>query len=92
DTGTPLNMGHDFDYLNIDKQGLHGSSKNNSHNFFENFAEKLFRKRIKNSSIINKEITLEFLLGNSILVDSPKDSLPDDKLMEKVREYCDSST
>lgn len=92
DTGTPLNIGHDFDYLNIDKQGLHGSSKNNSHNFFENFAEKLFRKRIKNSSIINKEITLEFLLGNSILVDSPKDSLPDDKLMEKVREYCDSST
>ncbi|WP_312559155.1 ORC-CDC6 family AAA ATPase [Atlantibacter hermannii] len=92
DTGTPLNMGHDFDYLNIDKQGLHGSSKNNSHNFFENFAEKLFRKRIKNSSIINKEITLEYLLGNSILVDSPKDALPDDKLMEKVREYCDSST
>ncbi|WP_431295812.1 hypothetical protein [Rahnella sp. PAMC 25559] len=91
-TGTPLNMGHDFDYLNIDKQGLHGSSNNNSHNFFENFADKLFRKRIKNSSIINKNITLEFLLGNSILVDSPKDALPDDKLMEKVREYCDSST
>lgn len=92
DTGTPLNMGHDFDYLNIDKQGLHGSSKNNPHNFFENFAEKLFRKRIQNSSIINKDITLEFLLGNSILVDSPKDALPDDKLMEKMREYCDSST
>lgn len=92
ETGTPLNMGHDFDYLNIDKQGLHGSSKNNSNNFFENFAEKLFRKRIKNSSVINKDITLEFLLGNSLLVDSPKDALPDDKLMEKVREYCDSST
>ncbi|WP_448623192.1 ORC-CDC6 family AAA ATPase [Dickeya fangzhongdai] len=91
-TGTPLNMGHDFDYLNIDKQGLHGSSNNNSHNFFENFADKLFRKRINNSSIINKDITLEFLLGNSILVDSPKDALPDDKLMEKVREYCDSGT
>ncbi|WP_407321169.1 ORC-CDC6 family AAA ATPase [Dickeya ananatis] len=91
-TGTPLNMGHDFDYLNIDKQGLHGSSNNNSHSFFENFADKLFRKRINNSSIINKDITLEFLLGNSILVDSPKDALPDDKLMEKVREYCDSST
>ncbi|HCU0892558.1 TPA: hypothetical protein SMF84_002372 [Serratia marcescens] len=92
ETGTPLNMGHDFDYLNIDKQGLHGSSKNNSHSFFENFAERLFRKRIKNSSVINKDITLEFLLGNSILVDSPKDALPDDELMEKVREYCDSST
>lgn len=92
DTGTPLNIGHDFDYLNIDKQGLHGSSKNNSHDFFENFADKLFRKRIINSSIINKDITLEFLLGNSILVDSPKDALPDDKLMEKVREYCDTST
>lgn len=91
-TGTPLNMGHDFDYLNIDKQGLHGSSNNNTHDFFENFADKLFRKRINNSSIINKDITLEFLLGNSILVDSPKDVLPDDKLMEKVREYCDSST
>ncbi|HEJ7992207.1 TPA: hypothetical protein SMI27_002882 [Serratia liquefaciens] len=91
-TGTPLNMGHDFDYLNIDKQGLHGSSNNNSHDFFENFADRLFRKRIKNSSIINKDITLEFLLGNSILVDSPKDALPDGKLMEKVREYCDSST
>ncbi|MDM3196625.1 hypothetical protein OGV78_05810 [Citrobacter sp. Cf095] len=91
-TGTPLNMGHDFDYLNIDKQGLHGSSNNNSHDFFENFADKLFRKRINNSSIINKDITLEGLLGNSILIDSPKDVLPDDKLMEKVREYCDSST
>ncbi|ENT3298579.1 hypothetical protein ACFEY4_003406 [Enterobacter asburiae] len=91
-TGTPLNMGHDFDYLNIDKQGLHGSSNNNSHDFFENFADKLFRKRIKNSSIINKNITLESLLGNSILIDSPKDVLPDDKLMEKVREYCDSNT
>ena len=91
-TGTPLNMGHDFDYLNIDKQGLHGSSNNNSHDFFENFADKLFRKRINNSSIINKNITLESLLGNSILIDSPKDVLPDDKLIEKVREYCDSST
>ncbi|HGN0346749.1 TPA: hypothetical protein ACXI99_002905 [Proteus mirabilis] len=91
-TGTPLNMGHDFDYLNIDKQGLHGSSNNNSYHFFENFADKLFRKRIKNSSILNKDVTLEFLLGKSILVDSPKDALPDDKLMEKVREYCDSST
>lgn len=91
-TGTPLNMGHDFDYLNIDKQGLHGSSNNNSHDFFENFADKLFKKRINNSSIINKDITLESLLGNSILIDSPKDVLPDDKLMEKVREYCDPST
>ncbi|MDU3905269.1 MAG: hypothetical protein E7G85_09820 [Citrobacter portucalensis] len=91
-TGTPLNMGHDFDYLNIDKQGLHGSSNNNSHDFFESFADKLFKKRINNSSIINKGITLESLLGNSILIDSPKDVLPDDKLMEKVREYCDSST
>lgn len=91
-TGTPLNMGHDFDYLNIDKQGLHGSSNNKSHDFFENFADKLFRKRINNSSIVNKDITLESLLGNSILIDSPKDVLPDDKLMEKVREYCDSST
>ncbi|MDX6016824.1 hypothetical protein SIL79_10740 [Shewanella indica] len=92
DTGTPLNMGHDFDYLNIDKQGLHGSSKNNSNNFFENFAEKLFRKRIESSSVINKDITLKSLLGNSILIDSPKDALPDEKLMEKVREYCDYNT
>ncbi|UMM06086.1 hypothetical protein MKR81_18830 [Vibrio campbellii] len=92
DTGTPLNMGHDFDYLNIDKQGLHGSSKNNSQSFFENFAEKLFRKRIESSSIINKDITLKSLLGSSILIDSPKDALPDDQLMEKVREYCDSNT
>ncbi|QYJ99810.1 ORC-CDC6 family AAA ATPase [Shewanella psychrotolerans] len=92
DTGTPLNMGHDFDYLNIDKQGLHGSSKNNSQSFFESFAEKLFRKRIESSSIINKDISLNSLLGNSILIDSPKDALPDEKLMDKVREYCDSNT
>ena len=92
DTGTPLNMGHDFDYLNIDKQGLHGSTKNNTQSFFENFAEKLFRKRIESSSIINKDITLKSLLGNSILIDSPKDALPDEQLMEKVIEYCDDNT
>ncbi|TQO75457.1 hypothetical protein FLM06_18065 [Vibrio cholerae] len=92
DTGTPLNMGHDFDYLNIDKQGLHGSSKNSSQSSFENFAEKLFRKRIESSSIINKDITLKSLLGSSILIDSPKDALPDEQLMEKVREYCDTNT
>ncbi len=91
-TGTPLNMGHDFDYLNIDKQGLHGNSKNNSQSFFENFAEKLFKKRIESSSIINKDITLKSLLGNSILIDSPKDAFPDRQLMEKVAEYCDTNT
>ncbi len=91
-TGTPLNMGHDFDYLNIDKQGLHGNSKNNPQNFFENFAEKLFKKRIENSSITNKDVSLKYLLGSSILIDSPKEAIPDEQLMEKVREYCDSNT
>lgn len=92
DTGTPLNMGHDFDYLNIDKQGLHGNAKNNSQLFFESFADNLFKKRIDNSTIFNKDVTLRSLLGGSILIDSPKDALPDDKLMEKVELYCDDTT
>ncbi|MFC1518841.1 hypothetical protein ACFL6Z_03890 [Pseudomonadota bacterium] len=92
DTGTPLNIGHDFDYLNIDKQGLHGSAKNNSQHYFENFAESLFQKRIENSSITNKDITLKSLLGNSVLIDSPKDVFLGDQLIDKIGEYCDEVT
>lgn len=91
-TGAPLNIGHDFDYLNIDKQGLHGNTKNNSQHFFEIFAENLFKKRIENSSVANKNITLKALLGGSILIDSPKDVFSDDELMSKISEYCDDAT
>ena len=91
-TGTPLNIGHDFDYLNIDNQGLHGNAKASAQSDFESFADNLFRNRVKASSIANKNIELSDLLGSSVLIDSPKLEMPDEIIIKKINEYCDTQT
>lgn len=91
-TGTPLNIGHDFDYLNIDNQGLHGNAKANAQSDFESFADNLFKNRVKASSIANNGIELRSLLGNSVLTDSPKSAMPDEIIVKKINEYCDKQT
>lgn len=91
-TGTPLNIGHDFDYLNIDNQGLHGNAKANAQSDFESFADNLFKNRVKASLIDNNDIELRSLLGNSVLIDSPKSAMPDELILKKINEYCDTRT
>ncbi|MGG6319371.1 hypothetical protein [Vibrio cholerae] len=90
-TGAELNIGHDFEYINIDKQGPYTSTRT-ARNFFEEFAERLFRKRLETSNIKNKALTLKELLGDSILLDNPHDVLSGDNFIKAMYEYCDDKT
>ncbi|WP_217557327.1 ORC-CDC6 family AAA ATPase [Vibrio metschnikovii] len=90
-TGTNLNIGHDFEYINIDKQGPY-TSKRATKNYFEDFAERLFRKRLYTSEIENKELNLRALLGDSILIDTPHEILTGEKFESALKSYCDEHT
>ncbi len=89
-TDSELNIGHDFEYLHIDKQG----QKSDSHQYFEDFAERLFTKRLASSQLEldKRNVSLSYLLGESELIDTPHDSLPDSRFMEALVEYCDEKT
>lgn len=90
-TGADLNIGHDFEYINIDKQGPYTSSRT-TRNFFEEFAERLFKKRLDTSNIENKGLTLKELLGESVLLDNPHEALSGESFIKAMHEYCDVKT
>ncbi|MFL3650519.1 MAG: hypothetical protein ACI6PR_04800 [Pseudoalteromonas sp.] len=90
--GTPVNIGHDFDYLYIDKLGLNSRNQKSNQPFFESFAESLFQNRIKGSRLDNEGISLNKLLGTSELFDSIKESYRDSEIEDYIKKYCDEKT
>ncbi len=90
-TGADLNIGHDFEYINIDKQGPYTSTRATKDNF-EHFAKSLFKKRLETSEIKNKDLSLESLLGESVLIDTPRDYLSEEQFITAMNEYCDYRT
>lgn len=71
--GRPINIGHDFEYVYIDKLGFNDDNQSANQKFFESFAEKLFSKRIKGTYLDKDFVTLKKLLGESPLFDSNKE-------------------
>lgn len=90
-TGADLNIGHDFEYINIDKQGAY-TSTSTTKQFFENFAERLFRKRLEASELQDNKITLRDLLGESVLIDAPHEVLSEHDFINALNEHCDTRT
>lgn len=90
--GTPVNIGHDFDYLNIDKLGFNSDSQKSKQPVFEDFAEKLFLKRIKGTRLDRDNASLSTMLGNSLLLDIHKDQSSDESTMNYINNYCDEVT
>ncbi|CAK3889215.1 ATP-binding protein [Vibrio crassostreae] len=90
-TGAPLNIGHDFEYINIDKQGPY-TSQGATKQFFEDFAERLFRKRLEASEIEERNITLKSLLGESLLIDNPNEAFDESRFIEALHEHCEEKT
>ncbi|MGR5160015.1 ORC-CDC6 family AAA ATPase [Vibrio owensii] len=90
--GNPVNIGHDFDYLYIDKLGLNTRSQKSYQPFFESFAENLFQNRIKGSRLDKDGITLKSLLGSSELIEPTKEFDKDTEVEAYIRRYCDDKT
>lgn len=90
--GTPVNIGHDFDYLNIDKLGFNTDSQKSKQPVFEDFAEKLFLKRIKGTQLDKDNASLSSLLGSSLLLDIQKNISSDDLPIDQIEKYCDEAT
>lgn len=90
--GAPVNIGHDFEYLYIDKLGLNSKNQKSNQPVFETFAENLFQKRIKGTVLDNKGLTLKDILGRSELLDSSKGIGDEDELYQKIIDYCDEKT
>ncbi len=88
--GANLNLGDDFEYLYID---------NESTFFYSEYAtttpdaiKKLFDKRVRGSSL-PQDITIENLLGGSLLLDKKAfDATPGSKDMELFYKYADDKT
>ena len=92
--GAQLNIGHDFHYLYVDRlgflDGAHRSSKANQ-DVFDDFAEKLFAKRIKGTLLDNKGITLKSLLGCSTFLEKPTKVYTEDEFEIKLESHFNKS-
>lgn len=90
-TSASLNIGHDFEYINIDKHGLY-NGKGITKQYFEDFAENLFKKRLEVSGIKNINVSLRSLLGDSMLIDNPGEVFTDEMFLKALNEFCDEKT
>ncbi|MBU6392517.1 MAG: hypothetical protein KGQ83_09795, partial [Planctomycetes bacterium] len=97
-TSVPLSVGHDFEYIYIDKDHVQIEADNMTTEDDENrrieFAIELFKKRAQISGGIYKETNLVELLGHSILLDHKRESdwSPDSENMKLLKKYCDETT
>lgn len=90
--GAPVNIGHDFEYLYIDKLGLNSKNQKTNQPIFEKFAEKLFQKRIKGTVLEYDKLTLKDILGRSELLDYSKGAYDEQELYTKILTSCDDKT
>lgn len=87
-----LNPKHDFDYLYLDRLGTIDKAQKDADRVILEFAEKLFDKKIKGSSLAKSGVNLRLLLGKSDLTDNSGDVIPSSKIMYYVERYCNEAT
>ena len=87
-TGVPLNVGHDFEYVYIDQDPVLPSGRRETA-----FPVKLFRKRAELSGPQYQNVTLRMLLGESeLLTRKPSDWGPGSKHLELLHRYATDDT
>ncbi len=89
--GVGLNVGHDFEYVYIDRDpiGFSGVKEDNG----RQFADLLFRKRASASGAKYQGVTLNALFGRSELLDPQSESWDEDSAnWELLRKHADEQT
>ncbi|WP_417655492.1 hypothetical protein [Pseudoalteromonas atlantica] len=90
--GTPINIGHDFEYIYVDKLGLNNRTQQENQPRFEEFAEKLFQSRIKGTKLERSGLTLKSILGKSELLDTSTGTDLGSTFIKSMEKHCDSKT
>lgn len=85
-----INVGHDLDYVYIDKLGTSHMNQQKSDAIIQDFAEKLFINRL---SFFGKEsISLEILVGKSILTQSTAEIADETDVLGLIKKHCNDDT
>jgi len=85
-----INVGHDLDYVYIDKLGTSDLNQQKADAVIQNFAENLFINRLK---YFGQEVfSLETLVGRSILTQSTADIADDEEVLSLINKHCNDET
>ncbi|ENO3041042.1 hypothetical protein ACTT3R_003407 [Enterobacter ludwigii] len=90
DVAANINIGHDLEYVYIDKLGTSHLNQQNSDKIIQEFAEKLFVNRLKYHH--KNDITLEQLVGKSVLTQSTPDIAENTYVMKLIEKHCNADT
>lgn len=85
-----INVGHDLEYIYIDKLGTAYKNQQLSDQKIQEFAEKLFENRLKSHN--STTLTLANLVGESILTQSTSELVGEDELLNLIRKHCNEDT
>ena len=86
-----INVGHDLEYIYIDKLGTINMNQTTSDATIEKFATKLFENRLKQFNTIDG-ISLENLVGLSKLSQDTSELSDNDALLKLIDSHCNTAT
>ncbi|AYN28500.1 hypothetical protein D8682_16880 [Buttiauxella sp. 3AFRM03] len=90
DVEANINVGHDLEYVYIDKLGTAHFNQQNADKVIQEFAEKLFVNRLKYHDI--EIFSLEELVGKSILTQSTPDIAEMTYVIDLINRHCNDET
>ncbi|MEE4448317.1 ORC-CDC6 family AAA ATPase [Serratia sp. C2(1)] len=90
DVDANINIGHDLEYVYIDKLGTSHLNQQTSDSVIQDFAEKLFLNRLKFHG--KNEVSLEDLVGKSILSQSTPNIAELDYVINLINIHCNEET
>jgi hypothetical protein len=90
DVEANINIGHDLEYVYIDKLGTSHFNQQSSDKIIQEFAEKLFVNRLKYHQ--KNFLTLEELVGKSVLTQSTPDIAENTYVIELIKKHCNPDT
>ncbi|MDK9356132.1 hypothetical protein QQF54_19135 [Lelliottia sp. V106_10] len=90
DVEANINIGHDLEYVYIDKLGTSHFNQQSSDKIIQEFAEKLFVNRLKYHQ--KNILTLEELVGKSVLTQSTPDIAENTYVIELIKKHCNPDT
>ncbi|CAM3720338.1 ORC-CDC6 family AAA ATPase [Pseudoalteromonas maricaloris] len=86
-----VNVGHDLEYVYIDKLGTINMNQTQSDKQIQLFATKLFENRLRQFDFKNV-VTLESLVGESKLSQDTTELVNEDTLMTLIERHCNEPT
>lgn len=90
DVEANINIGHDLEYIYIDKLGASHLNQQAADKVIQDFAEKLFLNRLK---FYNKtSLSLEDLVGKSILTQSTPEIAEKAYVVQLIEKHCNQET